>query len=363
MAAGAVDALMHRGLAPSAGLVVSETGSPEIISGLRHVRGDHPVPGEKSSAAAAAVLSVTDLRAGTGDAVVLISGGTTSLIAAPVPGLTGDDLSHTFEVLLGSGAPIEVMNLLRRRLLQWGGGRLTSALSPQRVHCLIVSDVMGGAFAAIGSGPCIPDPATTDDVAHALERWPLGNLREGVRKQLLALSTAARSPATARIILDNRTAVRAAEQALAAAGIKVVPSPVATLEGAADVAGRELALRLRSLGAGEGFVTGGETTVELGGSDAPPGGRCQELALAAAEHLQGARGTLLAAGTDGRDGPTNAAGAIVDSWTWSAIGQTGRDPRADLAAHRSHDALAAARALLVASPTGTNVNDLVIAVG
>lgn len=363
MAQGAVSALAERGLSSAAGLIVSATRDARPVEGLGHVRGDHPVPADRSLAAADALEELVRAHRGPGDALVLVSGGTTSLLAAPVEGLGADDLTHTFQVLLASGAPIEVMNLLRRRLLRWGAGRVTSALAPRRVHCLLVSDVMGGDVASIGSGPCVPDGTNASDVARTLGAWPLRALRPAVLARLLVEQPPAPHPATARIILDNAVAVSTAAHSLASAGLVLTPAPMSHVAGPAIDAGRKLGEITRSLGPGVAFVMGGEATVQLDDGPPPPGGRCQELALSAAREIDGARGTFLAAGTDGRDGPSDAAGALVTAATWGLISAAGRDPLADLNAHRSHDALVAAEAVIPARETGTNVNDLVIGIG
>jgi hydroxypyruvate reductase len=350
MARGALEALT---LAPCAGLIVSETGSPDRIGGLRHIRGDHPVPGAASQQAADAIGELVASQRGVADALVLVSGGTTSLIAAPVEGLATTELRSTFEVLLASGVGIDVMNGVRRRLLRWGGGRLAAALAPARVYCLVVSDVMSGDLAAIGSGPCVPMGRPVEVPATLAARLPAA-----AWGALFAPVPAPPQPAIARIILDNRTPIAAIRGALRSSRIHEEAAPFRVLDGEAREAGRHLGRHLVSLGNGA-FVVGGETTVTLS-PGAGPGGRCQELALATAREIRGLPLTLLAAGTDGRDGPTDAAGAIVDGKTWDAIIAAGRDPEADLLAHRSHAALGAAGALIPACPSGTNVNDVVI---
>ncbi|MBL8980625.1 MAG: DUF4147 domain-containing protein [Gemmatimonadetes bacterium] len=348
MAHGARDALHHP---PLAGLVVSPTGEPPEVAGLRHVAGDHPVPAQGSAEAAAALDALVASHRGA-ETLVLVSGGTTSLIAAPRPPLSVHEMQSAFDVLLGSGADIDVVNAVRRRLLQWGGGRLAAALAPSRVSCLIVSDVMSGDVASIGSGPCAAS-ATERPVPDALRAALPERVRTMLDDPLPALPGVRNE-----IILDNRTAVASARQLIAAAGVLIVPTTIETLDGEASLAGAAIGRALSSSSAGA-FVLGGETTVTLT-ANAGRGGRCQELALAAARELRGQPATLLAAGTDGRDGPTDAAGAIVDGTSWERMIQAGRDPAADLAAHRAYDALAAIGALIPAWPSGTNVNDLVI---
>jgi glycerate 2-kinase len=251
----------------------------------------------------------------------------------------------------------------------------------------VVSDVIGDDLASIGSGPCVPDPATATEVRGLLEDAGLWErVPDAVRRELLAAESGetAETPkpgdqAFARVthdlIASNRLAVDAAAARAAALGL--VPEVArAPLAGEAARAGERIAATLlQHCGRGEiaqhsphfprrCFVWGGETTVTLGDMRPGIGGRCQELALAAARVLAGAppRVALLAAGTDGRDGPTDAAGAIVDGATWSAIAHAGRDPARDLAAHDAYPALDAAAALIRTGLTGTNVMDVVIGV-
>ena len=278
------------------------------------------------------------------------------------------------------------MNRIRKRFSRWGGGRLAQALAPARVRVFVVSDVIGDDLASIGSGPCVPDPATAAEVRALLEQADLWRKIPESARRLLALATAAKTAETpkpgdqafARVTLEliasNSLALEAAAKRAAELGL--VPVVTETpLAGEASATGASVAASLlqncrrggntQPAGARRCFIWGGETTVTLG--EAPPGlgGRCQELALAAARALDGAPSglALLAAGTDGRDGPTDAAGAIVDGATWRAVAAAGRDPARDLAAHDAYRALDAAGALLRVGLTGTNVMDVVIGVG
>ncbi len=356
--------------APGA-LAVAADHPPAVPPGLEVVVGDHPEPGAASVAAAdriaAAVVAATP-----GSAVlVLVSGGASSLAAGPVAGISADDLAMLNRRLLRSGLDIEAVNRIRRRVLRWGGGRLAAALPDTEIRCLILSDVVGGDGATIGSGPCTPDPTRGIDITGPLRStgiWP--DLPEPVRALLAAaggggLRTERARTAAVRtsIIGDNRTAVAGAAAAALALGL--APTTIAApLTGAAAAAGAACAGRLIALprsGRPACLIWGGETTVALT-TRSGRGGRSQELALAAARLLAGTDGvTLLAAGTDGRDGPTDAAGAIVDGATWMRIIAAGRSPVADLTDHDAYAALDAAGALLRTGPTGTNVADLVIA--
>ncbi|MBL8960150.1 MAG: DUF4147 domain-containing protein [Gemmatimonadetes bacterium] len=352
MAEGAIEAL---DAVPSEGIVVSPTGHPSTCHGLAHLAGDHPVPGAGSRTAADAIHALVASPRRATDALVLVSGGTTSLIAAPVAPVTTAEMLETFELLLASGAPIEVMNYVRRRMLRWGGGRLAAALAPTRVWCLAVSDVMTGDLASIGSGPCVADDGPASVPAELMQKLP-----RSVQALLPTPLPRAASPVSARIILDNTTAVSAVQSQLVDAGLTLATPPLRILAGEAREAGSLLGRHLATMPVGA-FVLGGEPTVTLT-RGAGLGGRCQELALAAAHEIRGLPITLLAAGTDGRDGPTDAAGAIVTGDSWDAMVAAGRDPAADLRTHASHDALAAIHALIPAWPTGTNVNDVVIGV-
>jgi glycerate 2-kinase len=387
MSAGAIAALHERGVPVVAGLTVSHQPEPDPIPEVVHIVGDHPEPGDGSARAAEAIGRFTEIAHEADHVLVLLSGGATSLCAAPVDGVPVTAMRETFQVLLTSGVPIDVMNAFRRRILRWGGGRLAVALQPARVHCLIVSDVMGNNLEAIGSGPCVPDPLLAGDVLglrqqHDLQALPfeltahLRRVADGEEPETPKPGNPAFRMVETQILLDNESAVRAVQAEAIRSGFVIGARP-APLEGEAAAAGRTIAgeiLRLagdRSTAVGERplvAVWGGETVVTVAGRPGGRGGRCQELALACAHSLydagESADGILvLAAGTDGRDGPTDAAGALVDAETWSRIRAAGRDPSQDLANHDAYAALKAADALLIKGATGTNVNDLVIAAG
>jgi glycerate-2-kinase len=384
MARAALDVLAQRGVEPAGGLIVAPASAPAPHPALTVVQGDHPEPGPGSLAAAAA-LAATASSAGTSEeAWVLLSGGTTSLLGAPVDGVSPADLTRLYSLLLGSGLDITAMNRIRKRFSRWGAGRLTLALAPARVRVYVVSDVIGDDLASIGSGPCVPDPATAAEVRALLQRSGLWErIPDTARRQVieaeagrLAETPKPGDPAfehvTLELIASNGLALEAAAKRAAELGLTPVVSDT-PLAGEAAAAGTSVAAALlQDYARGDisqpdwrrCFIWGGETTVTLGSSPPGLGGRCQELALAAARTLSGAPPgvALLAAGTDGRDGPTDAAGAIVDGHTWAAVGAAGRDPARDLAAHDAYRALDSAGVLLRPGLTGTNVMDVVIGV-
>ncbi len=385
MARTAVEVLAAWHLEPSGGIVVAPAGGPPPHSRLPIAVGDHPEPGAGSLAAAEAVASATQGLSEGDEVWVLLSGGTTSLIGAPEQGLTPADLTLIYGHLLGSGLDIAAMNRIRKRFARWGGGKLARALAPARVRVYVVSDVIGDDLAAIGSGPCVPDPATAGEIRAELEVTRLWERLPEAARRLLLAAEAGEMPETPKpghrtfarvtheLVASNRLALEAAAARAAELGLnpRIADAPLA---GEASLVGAELAATLvqdcerrdvpqPKSGAGPHcFIWGGETTVTLGPSPGL-GGRCQELALAASRELAGRAGAvLLAAGTDGRDGPTDAAGAIVDGGTWAAIAGAGRDPARDLAWHDAYLALDAAGVLLRPGLTGTNVMDIVIGV-
>jgi hydroxypyruvate reductase len=334
MALAAVTWLRERGRGVAGG-VVAHAGGGAAHADLTHlawIAGDHPLPGARSAAAAAAVGEAASRVREDDEVLVLVSGGTSSLIAAPAAGLDAGDLAARFEGLLGSGADVREVNTTRRRILRWGGGGLARAFGGARVRCVVLSDVPGGGPHDVGSGPCdLPSVPTV-------------------------------------IAADNRTALLGAVAAARARGWDTVAA-CEDLRGEAARCGRSLAARLAALARADGgdamrcLVWGGESAVRLAGATGR-GGRSQELTLAAAESLAaagaGGRVLLLAAGTDGRDGPTDAAGAVVGGTSWAAIVAARLDPAAHLARHDAYPALDAISALIRTGPTGTNVADLAI---
>jgi hydroxypyruvate reductase len=385
MATTAVDVLRSQGRDPAGGLIVTPSQDRSPHPRLDLVKGDHPEPGAGSLAASEA-LAATSAQVGPADEVwLLLSGGTTSLVGAPEPGITPAELTAIYSLLLGSGLDITAMNRIRKRFSRWGGGKLARALAPARVRVYIVSDVIGDDLASIGSGPCVPDPSSAADVRALLEGAGLWSRIPDSAQRLVSSTGSGKTSETpkpgdqafARVTLElvasNRLALEAAAKRAAELGLapRVIEPPLA---GEASTAGASVAADLvnncvrppipqptREPGC---LIWGGETTVTLGENPTGLGGRSQELALAAGRALDGVADgiALLAAGTDGRDGPTDAAGAVVDARTWTAIKARGRDPEKDLARHDAYPALDSVGALIRPGLTGTNVMDIVIGI-
>ena len=388
MAAAAVAWLAERGQAPAGGLLVVPEPGPTPHPALAVAVGDHPQPGTGSLGAAEALGRAVQGVAPGHEVWVLLSGGTTSLIGAPVAGISPADLTQLYRLLLGSGLDITAMNRIRKRFARWAGGRLAAALAPAHVKNFTISDVIGDDLGSIGSGPCVPDASSAAEVKTALGSARLWEQLPAALRGHLEAAIAGDIPETPKpgdaafrrtetiLIASNRLALEAACRLATSRGLAAHLLDAA-LAGEASAVGRRLASTLLTYdatnvaGAQDGgmnkhavLVWGGETTVTLP-PDAGPGGRSQELALAAAATFAaagpGARpATLLAAGTDGRDGPTDAAGGFADAGTWARIAAAGRDPGTDLAGHASHSALAAAGDLFQTGMTGTNVMDLVL---
>lgn len=348
MCAAALEWHAERQRPVAGGICITHDPGGVSIAPLPLVLGDHPVPGTRSHQAAAALGAYVDARVRTDDDVlVLLSGGTSALIGAPLPGMSAEEYDRIVASLLASGLGIGAINRERRRLSRWGGGQLGLALRAKgaRVEVLVISDVIGDDPWSIGSGPCAMPPGIAAlPIAHHV----ISN-NGAARKTVIRLASA-----------RSTTAVHVAQ---------ALHGDVEQCADRIGLALRTFASRARS---GHGgplprvICWGGEPTVTLPGPDAPPGGRMQALALWMAKQLHDAGHdahgiTILCAGTDGRDGTTDAAGAVVDAGTWTAMRDAGRAPDQDLAAFRSHQALHAIRATLPAFASGTNVNDLVIA--
>jgi glycerate-2-kinase len=358
------------GDAVAEGLVVAPPGHGPGPARYRQLEGAHPVPDARSARAAEEVLAWL-VRLEPGDTLcVLLSGGTSSLLSAPLPGLTLEDLAATTAALLAGGAAIDELNAVRKHVCAAAGGRLARACRAGAIEQLVVSDVPGDRLDVIGSGPFVGDASRFADALVALEeRAAPGAVPAALRAHLEAgargereetpepgAETLARVRST--LVASNRMAVEAAREAALRRGLdaRVVSAPLA---GEA----REQARRLIDLAAGASceralcLIAGGETTVTVRGRGR--GGRSQELALAGALALESLpRVTLLAAGTDGADGPTDAAGAFADAGTVARGRDAGVDARAALAANDSWGFFQAEGGSFVTGPTGTNVMDL-----
>ncbi len=334
-------------------------GDPPL--GLQFIAAEHPLPGSGSlRAGRAAAELLADTNA---DDLVLamVSGGGSSLMELPAPGIRLTDLHALNRLLLGSGAPIQEINMVRRAISRLKAGGLARLAAPARTIGLILSDVVGDQLSYVASGPTVLQPRSPEQARSILEHYGLWAVIPAPVREALGADRGARGRAPRPINLlvgHNRQVVQAAATQARSLGF-VARTITQSMQGEARFLGVRMARRLIRADPGTCLLMGGETTVTLRGDG--HGGRNQELALSAALMLDGAQGiALLALGTDGVDGPTDAAGAIIHGSTASKIRAAGIDPAEALEGNDSYPALDAADALIRTGPTGTNLNDLVV---
>lgn len=370
----------------SGGIIAVKAGHTEPLGRIRLVESGHPVPDQRSVAAADMILNFgrsVGTSLGSRDLViVLVSGGGSSLLCSPAQGLVLADKIATTRLLLACGATINEVNCVRKHLSAVKGGWLATALGPAQVLTLVLSDVIGDDLDAIASGPTVPDPTTFADALDIVDRYGLADrlpaavtshLRKGAtgRPDAPAETPKPGDPVFERtktvLVGTNRMALIAAEEKAKSLGYHTL-----VLSSRLSGEARELAHAFVGIGkdiAASGFplqrpaciIAGGESTVTLRGSGT--GGRNQEMALAFLLDLgrspkDGQALTFLSAGTDGNDGPTDAAGAVVDLELYHAAQGAGLDPGAALAANDSYTFFSSAGGHIKTGPTNTNVCDV-----
>ena len=339
------------------------------------VRGEHPVPGPGSLAATRTLLDMLTGLEPDDCVLFCLTGGASSLLVSPAPGIALDDLGVVNRALLDSGADIRAMNTVRKHLSRVKGGWLARHAQRAGVVSLILSDVVGDDLSVVGSGPTVPDPTTFADAWRVVEEYGLERrlpaavcryLRQGLSGEQPETPKPG-EPAFARIhnllIGSNRGALQAASDAAGRYGAHphLIDEP---LVGDTGKAARDFAATVREIRrkcrAPTCVLAGGETTVRVRGNG--KGGRNQEFALRVALELRDEPGwSLLSAGTDGIDGPTDAAGAFVDATTLDRARAKGLDPHAFLSNNDTYTFFSALDALFRPGPTGTNVMDVKLA--
>jgi len=313
----------------------------------------HPVPDQRGVEGARRIAEIA-LESGPRDLLIcLISGGASALMPLPAPGITLAKKKAITRRLLASGATIHEINTVRKHLSAIKGGHLAALAAPATVIALILSDVIGDDPSVIGSGPTVLDLTTVADAAAVLKRYriPVPKLTETPKCPVEAQNM---------IVGSNRQSIAAAAKKAGELGYRPIVLST-TIDGETrDIARMHAALvreMIYSGGRNVCFLSGGETTVTLHGKGL--GGRNQEFVLAAAIALEGAAGvTIFSAGTDGIDGPTDAAGAVADAATLRRAGVLRLDPRQFLAANDSYHFFEKTGGLIKTGPTGTNVMDV-----
>ncbi len=365
-------AFAHASAAPFArALVVSTHQTASLPPSFAFIKGSHPVPDGASEQAGRAALDLVSSAAGA-RVVVLLSGGASALLAVPADGISLDDKRGVTRRLLASGADIHALNTVRKHLSAIKGGRLAAAATGP-VLAFAVSDVVGDDLSVIASGPTVPDPTTFHDALAVLDRfggrssYPAAAVRlledgaAGLRPETPKPGDASFSTVETRVIGSRVDCMRAAAGAAAHAGYEPVIIEQPVVGESREVARVHVVRMLRMAeekDAPAAVVSTGETTVRVVGTGR--GGRNQEFALAAAATLaRASRPAVLArVGTDGIDGPTDAAGAVADNETIERLGRAGVSVTAALDNNDSYRAFDALGDLLITGPTNTNVGDL-----
>lgn len=339
--------------------------------GVPAVHAGHPRPTAGSLEAGRAILEWAD-RGDGAPALVLLSGGGSALAVAPAAGITAEEKADAIAALMRAGLTIQQLNAVRKHLSRLKGGQLGARLAPAVVTALVLSDVPGDDLSVIASGPLAPDPSTFGDALAAVDASGAA-VPPPVRARLLAglRGEVAETPKPGdarlagvrhRLLAGPVDLARAAAGAARALGLEAEADPAPLTGDVAEVCARLAGWARAHAGRGRRLLAlGGEPTIRIPSSaSAPDGGRAQHLALLCARALAGLPAAMLAAGSDGRDGPTEQAGAVVDGETAADARVAGLDLAAALGEARSGPAAVALGAALPRRETGTHLCDLVV---
>ena len=355
MAHAAVEALGR----VDCGVVVTKYGHVKgEIPGVTCCEAGHPVPDENSFAATEKALTLVQSLTAEDTVLFLLSGGGSALFERPL--LPGEELQDITSQLLASGADIVEMNTIRKRLSAVKGGRFAQACAPAEVFSIVLSDILGDPLDMIASGPAVPDTSTCAQALAIAEKYHL-NLSEQAKTLLQQETPKALDNVTTRITGSVRELCTAAANACRKLGYEpILLTDQLCCE--AREAGSFLGSIVRThTGHGKklAYIAGGETVVHLTGRGL--GGRNQELALAAAPAIAGRNAAVFSVGSDGTDGPTDAAGGYVDGETLAALAAKGWNVFDTLQHNDAYHALRDVEGLIMTGATGTNVNDVAVA--
>ena len=359
------------------GLVVTRYGHSLTLKRIEVLEAGPPIPDASGVAAAERIIKIAE-RAGEDDLVIfLLTGGASALVPSPAGGISLTDKQKVTRLLVNSGATIDEINVVRKHLSRIKGGRLAETAFPAKVLTLIVSDVVGSDMSSIGSGPTAPDPTTFKGALKILKRYAIYSraprditafLRKGAKGAVVETPKPghrAFERCVNVILTDNATALAAAKKKGASLGLKTLILSSTITGNTREAAGFFASILKEIKGSGNPVsrpacvLMGGETTLKVTGRG--KGGRNQEFALACAITLAGATGvSVLAAGTDGTDGPTVAAGAFSMPDTLKKAQALGLDPEKYLVANDSYNFFKPVNGLFITGPTGANVMDVMI---
>lgn len=345
------------------GIVITKYGhSKGKIEGLKIYEAGHPIPDENTINSTKKVVELV-MNLGQEDTILfLVSGGGSALFELPVEGISLEELKKVTDLLLKSGANIVEINTIRKRLSQVKGGKFAKLVEPAKIYSLVLSDVLGDRLDSIASGPAYPDSTTVKDVEEIIDKYKL-NLSEHVINALKKETPKELNNVETRIIGSVSKVCESAEKIAKSLGYNTLILTT-TLNCEAKEAGsflasiaREVKEKNRPLKKPCAVILGGETVVHVKGEGL--GGRNQELVLSAAKGIVNYEDiVIVSVGTDGTDGPTDAAGGIVDGMTVKKLIEKNIDIEDTLNNNDSYHALQSIDGLVITGPTGTNVNDL-----
>ncbi len=358
------------------GAIVVKYGHALNLNKVEVFEAGHPIPDQNGLTGTNKIISCFSNLNPTDLVVCAFSGGGSALFVSPVNGVSLEDKQKSTDILLKAGAPIEAINAVRKHLSRVKGGRFAKHLQPARVITLLLSDVVGDPLDVIASGPTVPDPTTFKECFKILSDYGIWHLLPSSVKKVFEEGIADMVPETPKpgdpafkkvqniIVGNNRLALNSASDCARKNGYEPIII-TSRLQGEAREVAKVIGAIVEEIGCGDGMVKppaclllGGETTVTIKGNG--KGGRNQELALALSIHLRNLPGwSGFVAGTDGTDGPTDAAGAWIDSSTWKTAIQKGLDPSSYLANNDSYNFFDSMGLLIKTGPTRTNVMDII----
>jgi glycerate 2-kinase len=357
------------------GLIITKYGHSVPLKKIKVIEADHPVPDEAGEAAAKKLLEIAETADENTLVINLISGGGSALTPLPAGGITLENKQETTDALLECGAAIHEINTIRKHLSRFKGGQLARAVHPAIMINLVISDVVGDDLSTIASGPAVPDTTTFRECLDIVRKYGLETGLPAPVLNHLNQGAAGKSPETPKpgdpvfcnihhhIIADNMAALKAAQKKADQLGYNslvlssMIEGETREVSKVHTAIAKEVVRSGHPVAPPACILSGGETTVTIQGNG--KGGRNQEFALACVSDIAGLENTvILSCGTDGTDGPTDAAGAIADHTTLSRAKALGLDPDRYLSENNAYPFFSQLNDLVKTGPTRTNVMDI-----